>query len=230
MKKIISTTLSALLVSYALTACSPQTSNMQDIQETQNISAQANEDIDIDLFNALDSNQNGGVSFSELKVFLDVVATEVQNKDNFIKACQTAFNTSDLSKNGEIEKSEFKGFQTELAKVAGPSKNSAKQPQTTDPKVIKMIFNSLKDSKDSMSEKAFTKLKIKKLTSAQLQEVFKVLDKNNNKSLDYNEFSAIYTGKNSFSDAISGIKGAVAIVLALPVLLLLKLFGSNTMW
>lgn len=221
-KRLVSILTSLTILSMSLVGCATN-SGIEDqiIPQVDNIVAQANEskNSNSDIFNSFDKNKDKKISKEEFKFFVTLL---IKNQTELEKA-MSLFNNADKSKDGNLSFDEFNKFN-----LTTPEKNGIKDNKTV-AVVIDKLFEMGKDSKDKMSEKAFTKMLIenKDLSTEQIAEIFKFLDKNKDAYLTKSEFSVLFEkqNKNGFFDKTAIALYAVGLFLLLPVALLIEKLG-----
>lgn len=227
-KKLLSVFVSSNLI---LSACAMDT-NFSEIEQNTNesISVQSKNDVlEVsikDVFSSLDVNKDNKISKSELTDVLDLTLDKNTEKNKIFEAFMKEFKNSDDSKDGYLDQQEFKVFNSkDLSNVS--KKNSLFGPN----KKIGMgasenIFNTIKDSKNGISQKAFVNYIIQKRNiplhdTYIVENMFMNLDVDRNEFLTKEELSYMILPDSDFikkfKAVVGGTLAGVALIVVLPV-------------
>lgn len=225
--------ISLTVLSFSLSGCNNEIAMNQVDTTIENTTAQSVPakngilDSSDEVFKYLDVNQDKKVSKEEFKTLVDSLLNMTQNKDKMTTLAMQAFDVSDDSpKDGALTLNEFKILNEKNFDKIILGKNSLftnKDTTKINPLVISKLFDTIKDAKDTISEKAFAKYlsQNKNIKSSDVQAVFTALDSNKNKTLTKDEFSLMFntSNKNSIFGKVGGAIGTVAMGVGLVIFL-----------
>lgn len=229
-KNFISSLISISILSLSLTGCGTSIEESQfsiDNQITTQSSPVKNSLLDSSdqVFKFIDINQDKKVSRDEFKNFVDIMLEGNKDKERFTKVSMEAFDKSDLPKDRFLSQKEFtilneKSFDDLLSGKNSISTN--KNTSSINDLNSSKVFDIIKDSKDSISEKAFLNhlSKSKDLNDSERREVFTFLDSNKNKILTKDEFSLMFKNLNkngTFRNVLEKTVFVAVLIITAPI-------------
>lgn len=153
------------------------------------------------------NKMTNGTGSLDREFFRKQLVTLTADKE-FLTLSLAAFDKSDSNKDGKISFEEFKILDVEFDKVIAPlqPKKNSLNAQAINPLAVNKLFDMIKDSQNSISEKAFIKYYADPKISSDansFKDMFALIDTDKNHVLSLAEFKKVFdtqTSKNGFSD------------------------------